>query len=123
MKKNKIIESIIFFLQLLIFYFFYYFFFLFKAFIKKKVRFVIGIHEIAKTIYFLHKALRNSISVCLTQSKYYDLKYDYSNNINNSFFRFIYKIIYGPFLLSYLINKADVFIYIWSEGFLLNREF
>ena len=118
MKINDIIHIF----QLLILYPSYYFFFLFKILIPK-VKFVIGTDEIAKNIHYIGKILNNSITVCLHKDlSNYDLKYNFFVNIKNNLFRFIYRIFYGPILLGYLANKANIFFYIWSKGFLINRK-
>ena len=117
------INNIILIIQLLILYSSYYFFFVFKIFITK-VKFVIGTDEIAKNIYNIGKILNDSITVCLQKNKYnYNLKYNFFINIKNNFFRFIYRIFYGPILLGYLTNKANIFFYIWSKGFLMDRKY
>ena len=36
--------------------------------------------------------------------------------------RSIFRILYGPILLGYLANKANIFFYIWSKGFLVNSK-
>lgn len=119
---RKIFENLLLVLQIPILYFSYYFFFLFKTFIKKN-KFIIGTDEIGKNIYDIGTALNDSLTVCLRQNKQHDLKYDFSININNKYIRYIYSIFYGPILLGYLSNKANIFFYIWSRGFLLNRNF
>ena len=119
---RKIFENSMLVLQIPILYFSYYFFFLFKAFIQKK-KFVIGTDEIGKNIYDIGSALNDSTTVCLRKNKQHDLKYDFLINIDNKFLRYFYSIFYGPILLGYLSNKANIFFYIWSRGFLLNRNF
>jgi len=119
---RKIVENLLLVLQIPILYFSYYFFFLFKAFVKKK-KFVIGTDEIGKNIYDIGTALNDSVTVCLRQNKQHDLNYDFSINFDNKFLRFFYSIFYGPILLGYLSNKSNIFFYIWSRGFLLNRNF
>ena len=116
------INNMILIFQLLILYLSYYFFFLFKILISK-LKFVIGTDEIAKNIYYIGKILNESTTVCLRKDLYnYDLKYNIFINVKNDFFRFIYRIFYGPVLLGYLANKANNFFYIWSKGFLIDRK-
>ncbi len=120
---KKIVKKLILFLQIPLLYFSYYFFFLFKTFIPK-VKFVIGTEEIAtKNINDIGKALNDSITVCLRKHPSYDLDYNFSISINNKFLRFFYLMFYSPILFGYLINKADVFFYVWSKGFLYDRNF
>ena len=119
---RKIFENSLLVLQIPILYFSYYFFFLFK-FLISKARFVIGTDEIGKNIYDIGNALQDSITVCLRVNNIYDLKYNFSINLNNKYLRYFYSIFYGPILLGYLANKANIFFYIWSRGFLLNRNF
>tara|TARA_B100001059_G_scaffold234179_1_gene276022 strand:+ start:737 stop:1885 length:1149 start_codon:yes stop_codon:yes gene_type:complete len=118
---KKIFKNFVSYLQIPLLFFSYYFFFLFKNYISK-VNFVIGTDEIAKQIYSIGKALDNSITVCLRKNRFYDYKYNFSININNNFLLFLYKIFYGPILLGYLANKTEIFFYVWSRGFLLNRN-
>jgi len=119
---KKIFKNLMLLLQIPLLFFSYYFFFLFKGFISK-IKFVIGTDEISRQIYGIGEVLDDSITVCLRKSKFFDLKYNFSININNRFLHFFCLIFYGPILLGYLANKADVFFYIWSRGFLFNRDY
>ncbi len=98
-----------------------------KLVAQKQKGCVIGVTEIAKMIYLYGHLFKNSKTVCLNSNKFYNLKYDYS--VVQSQGRFSYllyrlkRIIYGPFLLAYLACRYDVFIYFWSSGFLLDREY
>jgi hypothetical protein len=121
MIKKTIIKIILPF-QIIILYCSYYIFFLLRYYIPK-ITFVIGTYDVCKNIYLLKKVLKNSSTVCLNESKFYNLKYNYSIKNKNKLFKFIYIILFAPFLLGYLSNKANIFIYIWSEGFLLKRDF
>lgn len=89
---------------------------------EKKVSWVIGVDEIASTIFFTGNILNPSTTVCLGKNSFYNLKYDYSIDISNKYMKFIYRIVYAPILLGYLLNKNSHFFYIWHTGFLLNRE-
>jgi len=120
--KQKIILFFITILQSTLLYISYYFFLLLKKYIKKS-KFVIGTYEIANNIYYIGKTLENSKTVCLKKSKYYSNKYDYFININNQYLERIYRVFYGPLLLGYLTNKADIFFYIWTTGFLWDRKY
>ena len=64
-----------------------------------------------------------AISVDLSVNKFYAKnKYDYAIKSKNKYLTYIVRIFYGPYLLAKLSNQADVFIYIWSTGFCLDRE-
>ena len=119
---KKIFKNLMLLLQIPLLFFSYYFFFLFKGFISK-IKFVIGTDEISRQIYGIGKVLDDSITVCLRKNKSYDLKYNFSININNRFLHFFCLTFYGPILLGYLANKADIFFYVWSRGFLFNRDY
>ena len=119
---TKKLKKFLIIIQFPLLYISYYFFFLLKVFIKK-VDFVIGTDEIARNIFQLGKLLNNSITVCLKKNKFYNLKYDHFLNIKNKYLLHFYLIFYGPILLGYLVNKGDIFVYIWSKGYLYNRNF
>ena len=109
-------------LQLPILYISYYFF----KIIKKrdtKYSWVIGVDEIAGNIYSLKNTLKPSISVSFSKHTSYNFRYDYSINLNNIYLRYLYRLIYAPLLLGYLINKSSHFCYIWSSGFLMDRDY
>ena len=88
---------------------------------------VIGVTEIAKMIYLYGQLFKDSKTVCLDSNKFYSLKYHYSIVMSHGrFSHLLYRlkrIFYGPFLLAYLACRYDVFIYFWSSGFLLDREY
>jgi hypothetical protein len=106
--------------QLLLLYISYYFFKLLV--INKTDKWVIGVDEIASTIYFVGNVVKPSITVCLSKNKFYNLKYDFLLNLNNKYLNFIARIIYGPVLLGYLLGKSSKFLYIWHTSFLFDRE-
>ena len=110
------------FLQIPILFISYYFFKIIKKKITKNF-WVIGVDEIASNIYFLKNILKPSISVSFSKNIFYNLKYDYSININNIYLRYLYRLIYAPLLLGYLTNRANKFWYIWHSGFLIDRDY
>jgi hypothetical protein len=95
--------------------------------VQKQKGCVIGVTEIAKMIYLYGHLFKNSKTVCLDSNKFYSLKYDYSIvRLHGYFSHLLYglkRIVYGPFLLAYLACRHDVFIYFWSSGFLIDREY
>jgi hypothetical protein len=107
--------------QLILLYISFYFF---KILVKKErnTKWVIGVSEIASILYLLSNTLKEATTVCFDKNRFYSLDYDYVVNIKNRYLKFIYKIFYGPLLLGYLANKNTHFLYIWSTGFLFNRE-
>jgi hypothetical protein len=121
--KNKIFKLVSFpqFLMLIVVYH------ILKLVVQKQKGCVIGVTEIAKSIYHYGHLFKNSKTVCLDSNKYYILKYNYSIvKLQGRFGYLLYglkRIIYGPFLLAYLACRHDVFIYFWSSGFLLDREY
>lgn len=84
---------------------------------------VIAPTEIAKMLYMLSIAIKNSISVCLVQNIYYNFEYNYYCKSKNRIVRLIYRVLFGPIIFAKLSNKSDVFIYLWSDGFFIDREF
>lgn len=100
-------------------------FHLFDFFIKKdrNIKWVCGVTEIASTLFFIGNILKPSTTVCLDKNPYYKLSYDFSIDISNKYLKFLYRVFYGPILLGYLANKNSHFLYIWSTGFLINREY
>lgn len=101
-------------------------FFIFKLICSKKTRnisWVIGVSEIASMLYFIANIFKHSTSVCLDKNPYYKLSYNFSIDISNRYLKFLYRIFYGSILLGYLANKNSHFLYIWSSGFLIDREY
>jgi hypothetical protein len=121
--KNFIIKLVSF-LQFLLLIVVYY---ILKLVVQKQKGCVIGVTELSKMIYFYGHLFKDSKTVCLDSNKFYNLKYDYSIvRIQGRFGHLLYgvkRIVYGTFLLAYLACKYEVFIYFWSTGFLLNREY
>lgn len=79
--------------------------------------FAIGVHEIAKNIYYVKKTLENAYSVSSVPHKYYDLEYDFS------LYKYRHSNFIAPLLLAYLSHISDVFVYIWCTGYLVDREY
>ena len=98
-----------------------FFFFKFQRCDKKKI--VIGVTEIANNIFSLGNVFKNNLTVNFVNHKFYkNNKYDYILN-NKWIINKYLKLLYGPILLGYLANKAGIFFYIWSDGFLLDRKY
>lgn len=100
-------------------------YYLCKLFLKKsnKIAWIIGVDEIAKFIYLLKGIFENSYAVSFSKNKFYTLRYDFTINIKNKYFAYAYRLLFGPILLGYLMNKSDKFLYIWSTGFLIDRKY
>ncbi len=114
LKKNLV------YIQIPLLYLSYY---LCRLFVKKETnKWVIGVDDMASTIYFIGNVLDPSVTVSLSKNKFYTLKYDYFLSIQNKYIHFIIRIFYGPILLGYLANTSTHFFYIWSTGFLFNRD-
>lgn len=95
----------------------------FKLFTTKEKGCVIGVSEMAKMIFLIGNIIPDAKTVCLDENKFFNLNYDYRISKVNKYLYAIKRVIYGPILLAYLSNKYDVFIYLWSTGFLLDRDF
>jgi len=110
--------------QIILLNFFYY---IFKIFVKRDLGCVLGVTEIAKMIYHYGHLFKNSRTVCLDSNKFYDLDYSFSIVKGEGRLGFLIyamkRVFYGPILFAYLSCKYDVFIYFWSTGFLLDREY
>lgn len=121
---KKLIKSIVYRLQIILLVSCYW---LLKPFIKKNsgTSWVVGVSEIGQTIHYLPELIKPAVSVCLNHNFSYDSKYDYSisKKIKQPRLHLIARLVYGPLLLAYLLNKHSHFLYIWCEGFLINREF
>ncbi|RAZ24208.1 hypothetical protein CHL9426_05555 [Campylobacter hyointestinalis subsp. lawsonii] len=115
-KLKNIIKRVVYYFQLLLLKISFYLFRFFGITNKDKINWVIGVDEIASSIYFLGSILANSTTVCLSKNKFYNLKYDYF--ISNR----LWRIFYSPILLGYLSAKNTHFWYIWHTGFLLDRN-
>ncbi|WP_462152118.1 hypothetical protein [Pseudoalteromonas xiamenensis] len=89
---------------------------------KNEFDWVLGVEDIASMLHLLGKALPNARTVVFNNSKFYQYKYDYQLPIKTGVLARILKAIYGPILLGYLANKSKNFWYIWTTGFLFNRE-
>jgi hypothetical protein len=106
----------------------YWLFYYFGSSEKKHISWVIGVDEIAANIKYVSGAIPDSYSVCLGVNKYYDFQYNFAVPVSRySSFQSLRRLIIGPILLGYLLNRADNFFYIWSSGFLMDsidqREF
>jgi hypothetical protein len=95
--------------------------------VKKHKGCVIGVTEVAKMIYHYGHLFKDSKTVCLDSNSFYSLKYHYSIIKTQGPFSYLLfglkRFVYGPFLLAYLACKYEVFIYFWSSGFLIDREY
>lgn len=102
------------------------FYYLFKAITPscKQPCWVIGVDENASNIFFLSKILSPCYTVALNKDPYfYDLKYDYCLKIKNKYARYLARAFYGPILCAYLATRVTHYFYIWSTGFLFDREY
>lgn len=127
---HKIFMFVIDILQIFLLLITYYFFKLIalveKIFKKSKnnsCRWVIGVREIANTIYFLGQVLKPSITVCLYENIFYNNNYNFIINHSNYKLNYILRIFYGPILFGYLVSKNTHFWYLWTDGFLKNRKY
>ena len=98
-------------------------FYFFRIFLKDGSGIVIGVTEISKLLYLYGKVIPSAKKVCLDENRFYDLDYDYKLKRGNKFVFLVKRFIYGPILLAYLARKSNLFIYLWSTGFLLNRKY
>jgi hypothetical protein len=92
----------------------------FKFCPKKQQKIIIGVTEIANFLYNL-KSLFNEecITVCKNRNTYYkNNKYDFDITKEIRIIKFIFSAI----LLGLLAKNSNFFIYLWTDGFLLNRE-
>jgi hypothetical protein len=102
----------------------YSFFRLFPVFVGKKYKWSVGTSEVASFLKNISTSLSETISVCLSPNPFYqNFNYDYENCANRfPLARKFLSVFYGPFLLGFLLNKVDGFIFLWSNGFLLAND-
>lgn len=84
---------------------------------------VIGVTEISKLLYLFGKVIPSATKVCLDENRFYNLDYDYKLRRGNRLIFLFKRLLFGPVLLAYLSRKNNLFIYLWSTGFLLNRKY
>jgi len=109
-------------IQKLLLYTSFYFFRIFHGRVKQD-QWVIGVDEMASMIYLLGKTVTPSKTISLSNNPFYKLPYDYHIPISSKIISYLVRGIYGPILLGYLANRSNLFWYIWSTGFLLDRDF
>jgi hypothetical protein len=92
----------------------------FPFLVGSKCKWTVGTCEIAAFLKNITGSLDGAVSVCLTHNVFYqDTQYDYAANPSRFLLlRKLHTAFYGPFLLGYLLNNADGFIFLWSSGFL-----
>lgn len=117
------IKKILYLTQILLLNISYSFFKLIYLKKNRNISWVIGVSEIASILNFLGNIIIKSKTVCFDKNSYYKLSYDFSIDVSNKYLKFLYRSFYGPILLGYLVNKNSHFLYIWSSGFLINREY
>jgi hypothetical protein len=86
-----------------------------------KYSWVVGVSEIAGFLHKMSQVYENTFSVCLYVNKYYNHEYSFKNT-SNTFLRKIVIILFGPWLLGYLINTTKVFFYVSGRGFLIDYD-
>jgi glutaredoxin len=88
---------------------------------RKKKKIIIGVSEIANILNNLKLLFNNDcIVVCKNRNHFYK-KNDYDIDISGK--SLLIRILYASILLGKLAKNANFFIYLWNDGFLLNREF
>ena len=87
---------------------------------KKEKKIIIGVTEIANILFNLKDLFNEEcIVICKNGNRFYmhnNYDIDYSKNKN------IIKFILSAYYLGVLAKNARYFIYLWNDGFLLNRE-
>jgi hypothetical protein len=92
----------------------------FKLTQNKKKKIIIGVSEIANVLFNLKKLFnQDCIVICKERNRFfmqnnYDI--DYSKSIK------VIKLILSAYYLGILAKNSKYFIYLWDDGFLLNRE-
>ena len=81
---------------------------------------IIGVTEIANLLYNMKQLFDNeSIVVCKVKNKFYEKNvYDMDLSKNNR----IVNLVMAPIIFGKLAKNSRVFIYLWSDSFLLDRE-
>lgn len=88
---------------------------------RDNYKWVFGVEEIANNLFVIGGSIDSNITVCLTQHRFYNKNsYTYKIALKGLMY-WPYKILYGPILFAYLINRNKNFFYIAGEGFLINK--
>jgi hypothetical protein len=85
--------------------------------VKKQNGWVVVANETASMLKNISKALPNSVSVNFSPNRFYDFSYDYEVYPGKGVLK-VFKLIYAPLLLGYLLNKYDKFLYLGAAGFI-----
>ena len=86
----------------------------------KKKYIVIGVHEVANILFNLKLIFNDDcIVVCDNKNRFYKNNY-YDFDISGKFFS--RKYLFSALLFGSLAKNASFFIYLWNNGFLLERE-
>jgi hypothetical protein len=93
---------------------------LLPAFARKPVTWVVGVDETAGLLGNIAAALPGAYSVKLGGSAYHDFAYDFAlpHRRRHAWLTGLQRLVCGPLLLGWLLNRAEGFIFIWSTGFL-----
>jgi len=87
---------------------------------KKEKKIVIGVSEIADILYNLKSLFKEDcIVVCKNNNRFY-MQNNYDIDISKK--NRVKQCILSAYYLGRLAKNAKYFIYLWSDGFLLNRE-
>jgi hypothetical protein len=95
---------------------------LFSVYVRRtKELWVIGTDETANYIHFLSKIFNDTYSVSLSSNKFYkENSYTFSLDRFSCYASKYTRLLVGPILLGYLINKSSSFVYIGNTGFLIS---
>ena len=82
----------------------------------------VGVDEVANVVHTTGGALADAYTINLSSNKYYKRNhYDFQLRFSGGRIGFWLRLIIGPCLLGYLVNRVTGFFYIWNTGFLLNE--
>lgn len=86
---------------------------------EKKI--IIGVTEIANILYNMKQIFREkSIVFCKNGNKFYQRNVYDIDLIKRTWLK---KILFSAYIFGKLAKNAECFIYLWSDGFLLDREY
>ncbi len=81
----------------------------------------VGLDEVAANVHNISRALGDTVSVSMSQSRFYAYRYDHAlpARISWRYLRYLVRIVYSPILLGYLCHSVKGFFYVAGSGYLL----
>jgi len=87
---------------------------------KQENKIIIGVSEIANILYNMKSLFNDKCIIVCKNSNFFYKNNNYDIDLNNK--GKILKYFYSAYYLGKLAKNAICFIYLWTDGFLINRE-